>query len=79
MPTIYQQGKYKFVIRTREPAWKRPHAHVLGPNVELSIALDDFEVLAVNGRISAGLLREFIAILQRHHEEFMQAWSDCHG
>ena len=79
MPTIYQQGKFKFVIRTREPAWKRPHAHIIGPNLELSIAIDDFEVLAVTGKISAGLLKEFITILRTHQDEFMDAWKECHG
>lgn len=49
MPTIYRRGRFRFVIRPREPAWKRPHAHVLGGDVEVSIALDDFEVLGVTG------------------------------
>lgn len=53
---------------------QRPHVDVLGPDWDVTIALDDLTVLAQSGRPPASVLRRVRSLLTMHQELAIEAF-----
>lgn len=58
---------------------RRPHVDVLGPGWNVTIALDDFEVLHASGKVPPRVLRQVVALLEKHQDEAINAFHATMG
>jgi hypothetical protein len=76
MPTIVEEGGYRFVIRTRESPVEPPHVHVLGPDgTEFRINLQDGSFM---DPVPKGLARKVKRLFRKHLEAIREAWERYH-
>lgn len=53
---------------------RRPHVDVVGPDWNVTVALDTLEVLVSSGKVPRKLLRQVIDLLAEHQEEAIAAF-----
>ena len=77
MPTVAIEGRYRFVVNTRENAFEPPHVHVwIGNESACRIEL-------LNGAFMddppPGTLRDIRAVYERHAARIFETWDVIHG
>ncbi len=73
-PSIHRWRKYRFQFHSREE--DRPHIHIIGPDGKAKIWLSPQVAIAYNRGIPSKDLKRFLAIVERRHHEFLEAWED---
>lgn len=73
MGTFIRIGAYRIEIRTREHGV--PHFHIVGPDGDASIAIDDFKVLAQSG-VNTRDLKKICSVLEKHKETMLEVWNE---
>lgn len=76
-PTIHREGGYRFFFFSREEP--RPHVHVYSPDGEAKFWLEPELELAKNYRFSNVQLKQINRIIERHYDEFKDAWQAFFG
>jgi hypothetical protein len=76
MPTVAQDGRFSFIIHTRELPFEPPHVHVVfgGDEVRVELVGGTFMDEAPPG-VRRGLLEAY----HRHLPEIWRAWEAIHG
>jgi hypothetical protein len=77
MPTVIEEGKFRFVIYTRENDFEPPHVHVWVGN-------EDVCRLELNGgkfmeNPPPGEARNILKAYQKHAETIRREWDRIHG
>ena len=77
MPTVFEEGQFRFVIYTRENDFEPPHVHVW-------IGNEDVCRLELNsGRFMEnpppGEYRNILAAYRKHAEAIRREWDKIHG
>ncbi len=76
MPTVFEIGGLKIVIRTHDHA--PPHVHVIGPGAECIIEINSLEVRFSRG-FKASAVRELQGFVEARREKLMEKWNEIHG
>lgn len=67
----------KFIVRTDEMSGHhRPHLHVSTGSAEMSIAIDDAEILACSGKISPPQKKMAVKWIQDHKNLAVKMWNE---
>ncbi len=77
MPTVVMEGRFRFVVNTRENGFEPPHVHVwVGSEDVCRIEL-------IGGTLMedppAGTYRDIMRAYARHAEEIRKTWDSIHG
>jgi len=77
MPRICRLRNVTLYVHANDHA--PPHFHVVGPNSNAQIRIDDLQIL--RGQIDRGDLVDVIAWagVETHTEQLWRAWRDLHG
>lgn len=75
--TVYSKNNLKVEIRANEGSHKRPHLHVKVKQQEVSIALNNFEVLA--GDLDKKHMRFVLAWAKENMDLLKETWETFHG
>lgn len=76
-PTIHREGGYRFFFFSREEP--RMHVHVYNPEGEAKFWLEPQIELARQHHFSSVQLKQIEQIIERHQDEFRQAWRNFFG
>jgi hypothetical protein len=76
MPTVVIEGRFRFVVNTRENSYEPPHVHVWVGN-------DDVCRIELNSGLfmddpPPGNLRDIQETYSRHAEEIRRVWDSIH-
>lgn len=77
MPTIFRVGRYRFHFFSNEGE-EPPHIHVKAGEDQAKFWLEPIQ-LASNYGFKGRELSEIARIVQRHREEFLEAWNEHLG
>lgn len=77
MPTILRVGRYRFHFFSNEGE-EPPHIHVKAGEDQAKFWLEPIQ-LASNYGFKGRELSEIARIVQRHREEFLEAWNEHLG
>ena len=77
MPTVVVEGRYKFVVNTRENLREPPHVHVWDGNE--SICRIELHSGVYMDEPPPGNYRSIMAAYIRHSEEIRRVWNEIHG
>ena len=72
MPTIYQEGPYRFFFNSREES--RMHVHAEGLDGSAKFWLEPIVALATSHNLAAKDLRRIEEIVKERENEFREAW-----
>ncbi len=77
MPTIFNEGGFRFMIYVHDhsPA----HIHVLGHGGAVELLINPIALRAVRGPLTNAQVRKVVRIASDRQSELMQAWRDHHG
>ncbi len=75
--TVYRSNNLKVEVRADEGNHTRPHFHVKVKQQEVSIALDNFEVLA--GRLDKKYMKSVMIWAEENVELLKATWEQFHG
>jgi len=75
MPTVAQEGEFRFVIHTRELPFEPPHVHVRFGDGEVRIELDGGTFLDEPPR---GKRRAILRAYSKHAGKIRRAWERIH-
>jgi hypothetical protein len=53
---------------------RRPHVDVVGPDWNVTIALDDLEVLVSAGKVPPRTIKRVLEVLQAHQQQAIEAY-----
>lgn len=77
MPTVVTEGRYRFVVHTRENDFEPPHVHVFVGNEDVC------RIDLVTGRLMdappPGDHRAIAQSYGRHQEAIRKVWDEIHG
>jgi hypothetical protein len=77
MPTVAEEGPFRFVIYPREHKFEPPHVHVfIGNQVQCRLELNS-EVFMENP--PPGEYRNLLAAYRKHAEVIRKEWDRIHG
>jgi hypothetical protein len=77
MPTVLRSGPYRFYFYSHEPN-EPPHIHVDREDLSAKFWLDPTQ-LARNFGFRANELRTIQSFVNKHREEFLEAWNEFFG
>lgn len=75
MPTIVEEGKYKFIIHTHELPYEPPHVHVRFEGEEVRINLNSGALMETP---PGGREREIMDIYGKHVSAIRKEWDKIH-
>ena len=74
---IGKMNGIKFIVRTNENSGHhRPHLHVENASAQLSIAIDDYEVLACAGKITSGQIKKAQDWMKDNKDFITEKWNE---
>ena len=77
MPTIAIEGRFQFIVHTREKEFEPPHVHVrIGDEDECRIELNSGEFM---DQPPPGDARAIVQAYRRHADAIRQKWDEIHG
>lgn len=77
MPTVVEEGQFKFVVNTRENRFEPPHVHIWVGNEDvcrIELNLGDFMEEPPHG-----MRRDILAVYRRHAVSIREEWDRIHG
>ncbi len=77
MPTVAVEGRFRFVVNTRENPREPPHVHVWEGNE--SLCRIELRGGVYMDEPPPGNYRAIMAAFLRHVAEIRQAWNEIHG
>lgn len=77
MPTIFNEGGFRFMIYVHDHA--PPHVHVVGHGGVVELLLSPLSLRAVRGPLSNSQVREVLRIARQRQAELLAAWRNHHG
>ncbi len=76
MPTVIVEGRFRFVINTRENRFEPPHVHVWVDNQNVCrINLIDGDFMEPPPR---GTQRDITEAYRKHSQAIREVWERCH-
>ncbi|MBS3789147.1 DUF4160 domain-containing protein [Candidatus Bipolaricaulota bacterium] len=75
MPTVVEEGEYKFIIHTNELPYEPPHVHVRFNGDEVRVNLDSGRFMETP---SGGKKSEIMKIYKEHLVEIRKEWDRLH-
>jgi hypothetical protein len=76
MPTIAQEGEFRFIIHTREYPFEPPHVHVKFAEHEVRIELPGGTLM---DQPPAGKQSAILKAYAKHAQAIHETWVDIHG
>ena len=76
MPTIFNEGGFRFMIYPDDHS--PPHVHAIGAGCMIRIGLEPLAILSSVGA-KASDVRKAVEIAERRREELLAGWRKYHG
>jgi hypothetical protein len=77
MPTIFEEGQYRFIINPREEKFEPPHIHIwIGNDYVCRLELISGNFM---NKPPPGESRNILSLYKKHAIEIRKKWDEIHG